>query len=32
MDRIRVGLIGYGYWGPNLIRFAACPLTDVAAV
>src|SRR5262245_57009182 len=33
MDRIRVGLIGYGYWGPNLIRnFAACPLTEVAAV
>src|SRR5207248_708618 len=33
MDRIRVGLIGYGYWGPNLIRnFAACPLTEVVAV
>jgi predicted dehydrogenase len=33
MDRLRVGLIGYGYWGPNLIRnFAACPLTEVAAV
>jgi predicted dehydrogenase len=33
MDRLRVGLIGYGYWGPNLIRnFVACPLTEVAAV
>lgn len=33
MDRIRVGVIGYGYWGPNLTRnFAACPLTEVAAV
>jgi predicted dehydrogenase len=33
MDRIRVGVIGCGYWGPNLIRnFSACPLTEVAAV
>ena len=33
MDRVRVGVIGYGYWGPNLIRnFTACPLTEVAAV
>jgi predicted dehydrogenase len=33
MDRVRVGIIGYGYWGPNLVRnFTACPLTEVAAV
>ena len=33
MDRLRVGVIGCGYWGPNLIRnFSACPLTEVAAV
>jgi predicted dehydrogenase len=33
MNRIRVGLIGYGYWGPNLLRnFMTCPLTEVAAV
>jgi predicted dehydrogenase len=33
MDRLRVGLIGFGYWGPNLIRnFAACPLTEMVAV
>jgi predicted dehydrogenase len=33
MDRLRVGIIGYGYWGPNLVRnFLACPLTEVAAV
>jgi predicted dehydrogenase len=33
MDRLRIGLVGYGYWGPNLIRnFAACPLTEMAAV
>jgi predicted dehydrogenase len=33
MDRIRIGLIGYGYWGPNLIRnFSACPLTEAVAV
>jgi predicted dehydrogenase len=33
MNRIRVGVIGCGYWGPNLIRnFSACPLTEVAAV
>ena len=30
---IRVGVIGYGYWGPNLVRnFADCPQTKVAAV
>ena len=33
MNKICVGLIGCGYWGPNLIRnFAACPLSEVAAV
>jgi len=33
MDKVRVGVIGCGYWGPNLIRnFSACPLTEVAAV
>jgi predicted dehydrogenase len=33
MDRLRIGLIGYGYWGPNLIRnFSACPLTEMVAV
>ena len=20
MDRLRLGLVGYGYWGPNLVR------------
>src|SRR5438270_7428864 len=33
MRKLAVGIIGCGYWGPNLIRnFAACPLTEVAAV
>jgi predicted dehydrogenase len=33
MTRIPVGLIGCGYWGPNLLRnFSACPLTEVAAI
>jgi predicted dehydrogenase len=33
MEPIQVGIIGAGYWGPNLIRnFFACPLTRVAAV
>src|SRR3954470_20178890 len=33
MDRLRVGIIGYGYWGPNLVRnFSSCPPTQVAAV
>ncbi len=39
MDRLRIGLIGYGYWGPNLARnfhqlpgawFIACADTDPA--
>ena len=33
MDAIQIGIIGAGYWGPNLIRnFSTCPLTHVAAV
>jgi predicted dehydrogenase len=32
-DRVRVGVIGYGYWGPNLVRnFIECPTTTVVAV
>ena len=30
---IRVGVVGAGYWGPNLIRnFAVCPRTRLAAI
>jgi predicted dehydrogenase len=33
MSQLKVGIVGAGYWGPNLIRnFSACPLTEVAAV
>ncbi len=33
MDQIRVGVIGCGYWGPNLIRnFAAIPSCSVEIV
>jgi predicted dehydrogenase len=33
MKKLAVGIIGYGYWGPNLVRnFSSCPLTEVAAV
>ena len=33
MARIPIGVIGCGYWGPNLIRnLSGCPLTEVAAV
>ena len=33
MSKIKVGIVGYGYWGPNLVRnFSTCPLTEVAAV
>lgn len=33
MSKLKVGIVGAGYWGPNLIRnFSACPLTEVAAV
>lgn len=32
-DRVRVGIVGYGYWGPNLVRnFAESPATEVVAV
>lgn len=33
MDKIRVGVIGCGYWGPNLIRnFSEIPTSEVVAV
>jgi predicted dehydrogenase len=33
MNKLAVGIIGAGYWGPNLIRnFSACPHTEVAAI
>ena len=33
MDRIKIGVVGCGYWGPNLIRnFASCSQTEVVAV
>jgi predicted dehydrogenase len=33
MTKIRIGIVGYGYWGPNLLRnFTACPDTEVVAV
>ncbi|MDB5311341.1 MAG: putative dehydrogenase [Gemmataceae bacterium] len=33
MERLRIGLIGYGYWGPNLVRnFSTCPATEAVAV
>jgi len=33
MSEIKVGVIGCGYWGPNLIRnFSCCPLTQLVAV
>ena len=33
MARLSVGIIGCGYWGPNLIRnFSTCPHTEVAAI
>jgi predicted dehydrogenase len=33
MDRIRVGVIGCGYWGPNLIRnFAEIPESELVVV
>jgi predicted dehydrogenase len=32
MDAIKVGIVGCGYWGPNLIRnFALCPRAEVVA-
>lgn len=33
MDMIKVGLIGYGYWGPNLARnFHEIPSSELAAI
>jgi len=33
MERLRIGAIGAGYWGPNLIRnFVELPTTDLIAV
>ena len=33
MSKLPIGIIGYGYWGPNLVRnFSTCPLTEVVAV
>jgi predicted dehydrogenase len=33
MQKLRVGIIGCGYWGPNLIRnFSSCPLTEMVVV
>ena len=33
MEKLKIGIIGCGYWGPNLIRnFSACPATEVVAV
>lgn len=30
---INVAVVGYGYWGPNLVRnFSACPATHVVAI
>ena len=32
-EMVRIGVIGYGYWGPNLVRnFAEVPDTQVLAV
>ncbi len=33
MERIKVGVVGCGYWGPNLIRnFSNCSKTELVAV
>jgi predicted dehydrogenase len=33
MDRLKIGIIGYGYWGPNLTRnFAELPASEVIAI
>lgn len=33
MDRVRIGVIGSGYWGPNLIRnFVEIPASELVAV
>jgi predicted dehydrogenase len=32
-EKLKVGIIGAGYWGPNLIRnFTSCPFTQAVAV
>lgn len=32
-ERIRVAIVGCGYWGPNLVRnFQSCPQTTVAVI
>src|SRR5690606_2030781 len=32
-NKLSVGVIGYGYWGPNLVRnFSLCPRTQAVAV
>ena len=33
MNRLKVGVVGAGYWGPNLVRnFSMCPQTEAFAV
>ena len=33
MDTVKVGIIGYGYWGPNLTRnFYELPSADLVAI
>ena len=33
MNKIRVGIIGFGYWGPNLARnFHDVPESEIAAI
>jgi predicted dehydrogenase len=33
MERIKIGIVGCGYWGPNLVRnFSSCPQTEVVAL
>jgi predicted dehydrogenase len=33
MNRVRVGIVGYGYWGPNIVRnFDEIPASDVVAI
>ena len=27
-----IGVIGYGYWGPNLVRNFTCPDSEVVAI
>ena len=33
MDKLHIGIIGCGYWGPNLIRnISSCPSTEAVAI